>query len=59
MVLLAVIAYSGELKGVRVVDGADCSDSPGEVERGVVDGGPKLESGFFLRGSHFNCITGT
>jgi hypothetical protein len=39
---------------VRVVEGADCSDGPGEVDRGLADGGPKLESGFFLRGSHFN-----
>jgi hypothetical protein len=57
VVWLVVIVYSRELKGVRVVEGADCSDRPGEVERGLVDGGPRLESSFFLRGSHFNCMT--
>lgn len=59
MVWFDATAYSRELKGVRVVEGADCSDRPGEGERWVIEGGPKLESVFFLRGSHLNCRTMT
>lgn len=56
-VWFAAAAYSREPKGVRVVASADCTDRPGEGERVVVEGGSKLDSIFFLRGSHLNCIT--